>query len=122
MCSRGACPLAPLAGAGTRATNRARKPQNVPKFAPMGLAPSRPLRSRVATNRALKFAFKGIVMDWSDLKRCVSTESFAQAYAFCVHLKMPSSNGKSYLTDAADRETEVYAKCVQLLFDESDEV
>src|SRR5437667_4172358 len=47
MCRRGACPLATLAVAGSHATSRAVK-FRLP-FAPMGLAPSRPLRSPVAT-------------------------------------------------------------------------
>jgi DNA-damage-inducible protein D len=42
---------------------------------------------------------------WSDLKRRVSSEGFEQLYEKCVRLKMPSSDGKAYLTDAADRET-----------------
>jgi len=42
---------------------------------------------------------------WSDLKRRVSGEGFAEVYARCVQLKMPSSDGKLRFTDAADRET-----------------
>jgi hypothetical protein len=42
---------------------------------------------------------------WSDLKRRVAGEGFAEAYARCVQLKMPSPDGKLRFTDAADRET-----------------
>lgn len=42
---------------------------------------------------------------WSDLKRRVSSEGFSQVYANCVQLKMPAADGKSYLTDTANRET-----------------
>ena len=33
---------------------------------------------------------------WSDLKRRVASEGYAQVYANCVHLKMPSQDGKEY--------------------------
>lgn len=43
---------------------------------------------------------------WSDLKkRLTENEGFVELSAKIGQLKMPSSDGKSYLTDAADRET-----------------
>jgi hypothetical protein len=43
---------------------------------------------------------------WSDLKRrLVEQEGFDELYEKIVQLKMPSSDGKLYLTDAADTET-----------------
>lgn len=43
---------------------------------------------------------------WSDLKRQLSeTEGFSELYENIVQLKMPSSDGKSYLTDTANTET-----------------
>jgi len=42
---------------------------------------------------------------WSDLKRKVSREGYAQLYAICVQLKMLSQDGKEYLTDCADTTT-----------------
>ena len=43
---------------------------------------------------------------WTDLKRkLVAEEGYDQLYDNIVQLKMPSSDGKSYLTDAADTET-----------------
>ena len=42
---------------------------------------------------------------WSDVKRRVASEGFAQVYANCVRLKLTAPDGKSYLTDTANRET-----------------
>jgi len=42
---------------------------------------------------------------WSDLKRKVSREGYAQLYAICVQLKMLSQDSKEYLTDCADTTT-----------------
>lgn len=42
---------------------------------------------------------------WSDLKRRALSEDYAQVYAKIVRLKLPSSDGKAYLTDTANRET-----------------
>ena len=41
---------------------------------------------------------------WSDLKRKMKTEGAVQLYENIVQLKMKSSDGKSYKTDAADTE------------------
>jgi len=42
---------------------------------------------------------------WSDLKRRVASEGYAQVYANCVQLKMESPDGKQRLTDSADTTT-----------------
>ncbi len=42
---------------------------------------------------------------WSDLKRRVASEGYAQLYAICVQLKMPGQDGKGYMTDGADTTT-----------------
>ena len=42
---------------------------------------------------------------WSDLKRKLTSEGASQLYETIVQLKMPSSDGKSYATDAASPET-----------------
>ena len=39
---------------------------------------------------------------WSDLKRKLNAEGFAQLYEIIVQLKMISSDGKKYITDCAD--------------------
>ena len=41
---------------------------------------------------------------WTDLKRRLKAEGADQVYAKIVQLKMPASDGKKYLTDAADLE------------------
>jgi len=41
---------------------------------------------------------------WTDLKRRLKAEGADQVYAKIVQLKMPASDGKNYLTDAADSE------------------
>ena len=41
---------------------------------------------------------------WTDLKRRLKVEGADQVYAKIVQLKMPASDGKNYLTDAADLE------------------
>lgn len=42
---------------------------------------------------------------WFDMKRRIEDEGFVQLSAKCRQLKMKSSDGKHYLTDAADTET-----------------
>jgi DNA-damage-inducible protein D len=42
---------------------------------------------------------------WSDMKRRIRDEGFRELYAKCVQLKLPSADGKSYVTDTADTET-----------------
>jgi DNA-damage-inducible protein D len=43
---------------------------------------------------------------WSDLKRqMIGKQGFSQSYGKIVRLKMPSSDGKNYETEAADTET-----------------
>src|SRR5579859_7774843 len=44
-------------------------------------------------------------MYWADMKRRIYTEGFREVLAKCQQLKMPSSDGKNYRTDAADTET-----------------
>ncbi|HUY75740.1 MAG TPA: Bro-N domain-containing protein, partial [Ktedonobacterales bacterium] len=44
-------------------------------------------------------------MYWADMKRRIQNEGFHQLLAFCQQLKMPSSDGKNYRTDATDTET-----------------
>jgi hypothetical protein len=39
---------------------------------------------------------------WSDLKRKLNAEGFAQLYEIIVQLKMISSDGKKYVTDCSD--------------------
>ena len=41
---------------------------------------------------------------WSDLKRKLQQEGFAQLYENIVQLKLESADGKKYTTDCADRE------------------
>jgi prophage antirepressor-like protein len=42
---------------------------------------------------------------WSDLKRKLKAEGYAQVYERIVQLKMTAADGKKYLTDAANTET-----------------
>lgn len=43
---------------------------------------------------------------WTDMKRRLAdTEGFSEVYAKCVQLKMPATDGKQRLTEAADTET-----------------
>jgi len=43
---------------------------------------------------------------WTDLKRNLSeNEGFSELHAFCVQLKLQSSDGKMYATDCANAET-----------------
>src|SRR5947208_2094625 len=42
---------------------------------------------------------------WSDLKRKLTAEGYDQLYDTIVQLKMMSSDGKNYVTDAADTAT-----------------
>jgi hypothetical protein len=42
---------------------------------------------------------------WAQMKRRVQTEGFAEVFTKCKQLKMPSADGKSYVTDAADLQT-----------------
>ena len=42
---------------------------------------------------------------WADMKRRITSEGFTQLLAFCQQLKLVSSDGKQYKTDAADTET-----------------
>ena len=44
-------------------------------------------------------------MYWADMKRRIYTEGFREVLARCQQLKMTSSDGKNYRTDAADTET-----------------
>lgn len=44
-------------------------------------------------------------MYWADMKRRIQDEGFHQLLAKCQQLKMPSSDGKNYRTDATDTET-----------------
>jgi hypothetical protein len=44
-------------------------------------------------------------MYWADMKRRIQDEGFRELLAFCQQLKMQSSDGKYYRTDAADTET-----------------
>ena len=42
---------------------------------------------------------------WSDLKKKLTDEGYAELYEKIVQLKLPSSDGKLYVTDCADTET-----------------
>ena len=42
---------------------------------------------------------------WADMKRRITSEGFTQLLAKCQQLKLVSSDGKQYKTDAADTET-----------------
>lgn len=42
---------------------------------------------------------------WSDLKKKLTDEGYSELYGKIVQLKLPSSDGKLYMTDCADTET-----------------
>jgi DNA-damage-inducible protein D len=63
-------------------------------------------------NRTLQHRMIGLLTEaniprryWTDMKRRLDTEGFAEVYAKCVQLKMASADGKQRLTDVADTET-----------------